>query len=132
MSVNRVTLLGNVGSVDIINNENKIAHVSIATTKKGYTAANGTNIPDRTEWHRVTMFRKLADVAEKYIQKGDKLYIEGELQYGSYEKEGVKHYTTSIVVEKLELLGGQRQNGNNQGGQPPVDFSAEKGDDLPF
>lgn len=105
MSVNKVILLGNVGAIDIVNNENKVANISIATTKKAYTAPNGTNIPERTEWHRVTMFRKLAEIAERYIQKGDKVYIEGELQYGSYEKNGTKHYTTSIVVDKLELLG---------------------------
>lgn len=108
MSLNRVTLLGNVGKdpdVRRLENNACVAQFSLATTKKGYTAKDGQQVPERTEWHSLVAWNKLAEVIEKFVKKGDKLYVEGELRYRSYEDQnGVKRYITEIYVENMEML----------------------------
>ena len=70
-----------------------------------YKRKDGTTVPKRTEWHNVALFNSLADVAEKFVHKGDKLYIEGELRYRSYEDEAkIKRYVTEIYASRMELL----------------------------
>lgn len=108
MSLNRVTLLGNVGKdpdVRRLENNACVAQFSLATTKKGYTTKDGQQVPERTEWHSLVAWNKLAEVIEKFVKKGDKLYVEGELRYRSYEDQnGVKRYITEIYVENMEML----------------------------
>lgn len=108
MSVNKVTLLGNVGKdpeVKYLDSGVALATFSLATTDRAYTMSNGTQVPERTEWHNLVLWRGLAEVAEKFVHKGDKLYVEGKIRTRSYEdKEGVKRYTTEIFVENMEML----------------------------
>ena len=141
MSVNRVTLIGHVGKdpdVKHFDNGTAVASFSLATTEKGYTAQNGTTIPDRTECHNIVCLRGLAKVAEQYVKKGSQLYIEGKIRSRSYDDaSGVKRYITEIYVDNLELLGG-KQNQNSESEQAPVESQhttasiAESDDDLPF
>ena len=78
---------------------------SFATTEKGYTLANGTQVPERTEWHNIVVWRGFADVVEKYVHKGDKLYLEGKVRTRSYDdSRGVKRYTTEVFIEYMEML----------------------------
>ena len=108
MSVNKVILLGNVGrdpEVRYLDNGVAVATFSLATTERGYTLQNGTQVPDRTEWHNVVLWRGLAETAEKYVHKGDKLYIEGKIRTRSYDDQtGAKRYVTGIFADTMEML----------------------------
>ena len=108
MSVNKVILIGNVGKdpdVRYLDNGVAVATFSLATTERGYTLQNGTQVPDRTDWHNVILWRKLAEVVEKYVHKGDKLYIEGRVRYTTYDdKRGVRHNLTEIWADNMEML----------------------------
>jgi single-strand DNA-binding protein len=108
MSVNKVILLGNVGKdpdVKYFDNERAVATFSLATTERGYTLQNGTQVPDRTDWHNIVVSNRLAQVVDKYVHKGDKLYIEGKLRTRSYnDKSGAQRYITEIYVDNLEML----------------------------
>ena len=107
MSLNRVTLLGNVGKdPDVRHLENNcVAQFSLATTKKGYTTKEGQTVPDRTEWHSLVVWNKLAEIVEKFVKKGDKLYVEGELRYRSYDDQnGVKRNIVEIFADNMEML----------------------------
>ena len=102
--------IGNVGQDPEVRlaGETKVATLSLATTERGYKLQNGTEVPDRTEWHNLVVWRGLAEVVEKYVHKGDKLYVEGKMKTRSYDdKNGVKRYVTEIVVDNLEMLGGK-------------------------
>ena len=82
MSLNKVQLIGNVGKdpdVRYLDNGVAVATFPLATTDRAYTLANGTQVPERTEWHNIVLWRGLAETAEKYVHKGDKLYIEGKI-----------------------------------------------------
>lgn len=151
MSVNKVILVGNVGKdpdVRYVDNSVAVATFPLATTERGYTLANGTQVPERTEWHNIVMWRGLAEVCEKYVRKGDKLYLEGKIKTRSYDdQKGVKHYITEIYVDNMEMLT-PKQN-SQQTVAPAVQQEAVKtssassaannssvsednGDDLPF
>ena len=108
MSVNKVILIGNVGKdpdVRYLDNHVCVANLTLATTERGYTAQNGTQVPDRTEWHNLVFWRGLAETVEKYVHKGDKLYIEGNIRNRSYDDQnGVKRYVTEIFVDSMEML----------------------------
>jgi len=122
MSLNRVTLIGNVGKdpeIRYIDTGVCTARLSLATTTPGYTLPGGTQVPERTEWHTVLLWRRLAEVAERYVHKGDKLYIEGELRYRNYtDKKGYTHYLTEIWCNKLELLTPRAASTANPDAQP--------------
>lgn len=113
MSINRITLLGNVGGdpeVRMLDGGVKVATLTLATTERGYTKKDGTVVPERTEWHNIVLWRGLAEIAEKYIRKGTKLYIEGPLRTRSYEdRNGIKKYVAEVYADNLELLGSQQQ-----------------------
>lgn len=113
MSINRITLLGNVGGdpdVRVLDGDVKVASFTLATTERSYTKRDGTVMPERTEWHNIVLWRGLADIAEKYIKKGTKLYIEGPLRTRSYEdRNGVKQRIAEVYADNLELLGSQPQ-----------------------
>ena len=108
MSVNKVILLGNVGKepeVRHLDSGVATATFSLATTERAYTASNGTQVPERTEWHNIVAWRGLAEAVEKYVHKGDKLYVEGKIRTRSYEDQnGVKRYVTEIFVDNFDML----------------------------
>ena len=108
MSVNKVILLGNVGKdpeVRYFDNGGAVANFSLATSERGYTAANGTQVPDRTEWHNIVLWRGLAEIAEKYVKKGSKIYVEGKIRTRSYDDAaGNKRYITEVWGDNMELL----------------------------
>lgn len=140
MSVNKVILIGNVGKdpdVRYLDSGVAVATFSLATTERGYTLQNGTQVPDRTEWHNIVLWRGLAQTAEKYVHKGDKLYIEGKIRSRSYDDQnGVKRSIVEIFADNMEML---TPRGTSQPQvaapvqqpvqQPVADNSA---DDLPF
>jgi len=120
MSVNKAFILGRVGKdpqVSHINDTKKVSF-SMATTDRGYTKQDGTQVPDRTEWHNIVAWRNLADVCEKYVHKGDLLYIEGKITNRSWEKDGQTRYITEIVAEVVELFP-KSQNGAQTPQQAP-------------
>lgn len=106
--MNKVMLIGNVGKepeVRYVDQGVAVARITLATTERGYTLQNGTQVPDRTDWHNVILWRKLAEIVEKYVHKGDKLYIEGRVRYTTYDdKRGVRHNLTEIWAENMEML----------------------------
>lgn len=106
--MNKVMLIGNVGTdpdVHYYDADQAVAQLRIATTEKGYSLPNGTQIPDRTDWHNLVFYRRLAKVVEQYVRKGDKLYVEGRLKYRVYnDAKGQRQYATEIVVDSMEML----------------------------
>lgn len=106
MSVNKAFILGRVGKdPEIIHvNDVKKAAFTMATTDRGYTKQDGTQVPDRTEWHNIVSWRNLAEICEKYVHKGDLLYIEGKLTTRSWDKDGQRHYITEVTAEVVELF----------------------------
>lgn len=121
MSVNKVILIGNVGKdpeVRYLDSGVAVATLPLATTERGYTLQNGTQVPERTDWHNLVLWRGLAEIAEKYVHKGDKLYIEGKIKTRSYDDQaGVKRYVTEIFVDNMEMLS---PKGTNAATQQPV------------
>ena len=140
MSVNKVILIGNVGKdpdVRYLDNGVAVATFSLATTERGYTLQNGTQVPDRTEWHNIVLWRGLAQTAEKYVHKGDKLYIEGKIKSRSYDDQnGIKRTIVEIFADNMEMLTPrgasqpQAQAAAPQPVQQPVVNDATE--DLPF
>lgn len=107
MALNKAELIGHVGQdpeVRYLPDGTPTATVSIATTSRWKDSASGES-KEKTEWHRVVFFRKLAEIVAEYIKKGSHVYVEGRLQTRQWEdKQGVKHYTTEIVANTLEML----------------------------
>jgi len=146
MSVNKVILIGNVGQDPEVRHLDKdvtVANFSLATSES-YTAKNGEKVTT-TEWHNIVVWRGLAKVVEQYVNKGDKLYIEGRIRTRSWDdKDGNKRYTTEIYADNLEML--TPKGNSNSGGTPQAsapakqpaesvnepDFSPSEEDDLPF
>ena len=112
MSVNRVILVGNVGQdprVKYFDTGSAVATFPLATTDRGYTLANGTQIPERTEWHNIVASNRLAEIVDKYVHKGDKLYLEGKIRTRSYsDQSGAMRYITEIYVDNMEMLSPKR------------------------
>ena len=108
MSLNKVQLIGNVGrdpEVRYLDSGVAVATFPLATTDRAYTLTNGTRVPERTEWHNIVLWRGLAETAEKYVHKGDKLYIEGKIRSRSYDDQnGVKRYVVEIFGDNMEML----------------------------
>ena len=111
--MNKVMLIGNVGrdpEVKYVDAGVCVASVRLATTERGYTLQNGTEVPERTEWHNVVLWRKLAEVVEKYVHKGDKLFIEGQIHTRTYDDQnGIRRTVTEIWAESLEMLSPKTQ-----------------------
>lgn len=105
-------LIGNVGSEPVVKYLETgvcVAQISLATTEKGYTLQNGTQVPDRTEWHSVIFWRRQAEIVEKYVHKGDKLFVEGKIQSRDWtDKQGASHRKVAIMADNLELLSSPR------------------------
>lgn len=137
MSLNKVMLIGNVGKdpdVKYRDNGYCVANVTLATTDRARTLQNGTQVPERTEWHNLVFWRGLAETVEKYVHKGDKLYIEGSLHSHSYDDQnGVKRYVTEIYVDNMEMLsprGTARQEQQPAPGEQSV--QPANSDGMPF
>jgi len=143
--VNKVILVGRLGKdpeVRTLDNGAKVASFSLATSES-YNDKNTGERKEVTEWHNITMWRALAELAEKYLTKGSQVYLEGKLQTRSYEKEGSTRYSTDVVVNQMQFLGGKNEGGASQQGQAtsaPVSQAApamaastdDAKDDLPF
>lgn len=115
--MNKVMLIGNVGAepeIRYFEQDQSVATLRLATTEKGYTLQNGTRVPDRTDWHNLVFYRRLAKVVELYVHKGDKLYVDGRLQYRQYDdKRGIQRLATEIIVDNMEMLTPRAANQNN-------------------
>nr|WP_289621134.1 single-stranded DNA-binding protein [Bacteroides intestinalis]DAY76952.1 MAG TPA: Single strand binding protein [Caudoviricetes sp.] len=111
--MNRITLIGNVGKepeIRTLENGVKVAVFTLATKDRAFTLPDGTQVPERTEWHNLVLRKGYAETAENYIHKGDKLYVEGKSRTRSYEgKKGEKHYITEVHVEGIEMLTPKQQ-----------------------
>ncbi|MGO4004768.1 MULTISPECIES: single-stranded DNA-binding protein [Pseudomonas] len=119
--VNKVILVGTCGQdpeVRYLPNGNAVTNLSLATSEQWTDKQTGQKV-EKTEWHRVSMFGKVAEIAGEYLRKGSQVYIEGKLQTREWEKDGIKRYTTEIVVDMqgtMQLLGGRPQGDQQQGG----------------
>lgn len=120
--LNKVQLIGHLGKdpeVRTLDGGAKVCQLTLATTEKGYTLKNGTQVPDRTEWHNIVMWKGLAEVAEKYLRKGDRIYVEGKIRTRSYEdNRQVKRYITEIFVDNMEMLVVKQQQPSPQQPMP--------------
>ena len=101
-------LIGNVGKepeVKYVDAGVCVASVLLATTERAYKLKDGTEVPERTEWHNIILWRGLAEVVEKYVHKGDKLFIEGQIRTRSYDdRNGMKRYVTEMWADSMEML----------------------------
>lgn len=113
-SLNQAILIGHVGKdpdVRTLDGGIKVATFSLATSTGGYKKQDGTDVPEKTQWHNIVCWRGLADVCEKFVRKGDRLTILGTISYREYEKDGQKRYDTDIIAYDL-LLSGRSDNPN--------------------
>ena len=147
--VNKVILLGRLGKdpeVKYLESGVAVANFSIATSEV-YKDRNTEERKESTEWHNVVLWRGLAEVAEKYLKKGDQIYVEGKLKTRSWEKDGVTRYSTEIVGDNMNMLGGKQreeQPASASETNPQKDSAEQKegsgddasgddaSDDLPF
>jgi single-strand DNA-binding protein len=133
--VNKVILVGNLGAdpeMRYTTDGTAVCRLRVATSRR-YTDKQG-NRQEETAWHRVDAWGKLAEICGQYLSKGRQVYIEGRLKYGSYEKDGVKHYTTDIVAENMQMLGTGGGRGEEREPEPPFEPPAGgvPEDDIPF
>ncbi len=122
-SINKVILVGNVGrdpDVQTTAAGTKVVHMSLATSRR---IPRDSGYEDRTDWHRLTLWNRLAELAEEYVRKGDRLYIEGRMEYASYEKNGVTIPTAEVQVRELVMLG--TPNGHGAGALAAVGAEEE-------
>ncbi|HLU61741.1 MAG TPA: single-stranded DNA-binding protein [Gammaproteobacteria bacterium] len=147
--INKVILVGNLGAdpeVRYSANGTAVTKIRVATSEQWKDKQTG-EMQERTEWHRITFFGRLAEIAGEYLKKGSQVYIEGKLQTSTYEKEGQTHYSTDIIANEMQMLGSRGGSGggdfggggNFGGGSRPsnqgqsqqkadIDFD----DDIPF
>lgn len=133
--VNKVFLVGNLGSdpeMRYTASGTAVCKFSLATSRR-FTGKDGQK-QEKTEWHRIVAWGKLGEICGQYLAKGKQVVIEGRIDYGSYEKDGVKHYTTDIVAENMQMLGSVGQGTRAQ--EPEPGFGPPEGgvpdDDIPF
>ena len=116
MSINKVILIGNVGKdpdIRYLENQMRVATMSLATTERGYNLANGTQVPDRTEWHTIVAWGKLAEYCEHYIRKGTQLYVEGKIRSRVYDdKSGIRRYIYEIYADSIQILSRSERTNN--------------------
>lgn len=124
--MNKVILRGNVGQdpkITTFEQGGKVAQFTLATTEKGFKTKDGKDIPEETTWHNIVVKRTgLAGVCEQFVKKGTPLLIEGKIKTRSYELDGMTRFITEIVVDEMEMLGGQKKES----------APAPEPDDLPF
>ena len=117
--INKVILVGNLGNdpeTRFMPNGNPVTNISIATSESWKDKQSGQQ-QERTEWHRIVFFNRLAEIAGEYLKKGSKVYIEGALRTRQWDKEGQKHYSTEIIANEMQMLDG-RNDGGMGGGLP--------------
>lgn len=118
-------LIGNVGKEPVVryyDHDQAVATFTLATTERGYALPNGTQVPDRTDWHNIVLYRGLAKIVERYVHKGDKLYVEGRIHYRTYDdQKGIRHYVTEVYADSMELLSPKPSSNMEKGqGTQPV------------
>ena len=134
--VNKVILIGNLGAdpeIKRIPSGATVANVNLATNDS-WTDKSG-NKQERTEWHRLVFWNKLAEIVEQYLKKGSMIYCEGRIQTRQWEKDGAKMYTTEIAVTDMQMLDGRSDGGGGQSEQsraPQQQSAPEFDDDVPF
>ncbi len=138
--VNKVILLGNLGKdpeMRTLDSGVKMARISLATND--YFKNKNGEVIERTEWHSVILWHRRAELAEKYLRRGSPLYVEGRLQYRNWDdKDGIKRYTTEIIADVINLVGGKPSNAAgssppaNDNTTDPKDADIPEEDDLPF
>ncbi len=120
-SVNRAIILGNLGrdpEVRYMPNGDAVANIAVATSFKSKDKTSGEQ-KETTEWHRITFFGRLAEIAGQYLKKGSSVYVEGRLQTRKYtDKDGVEKYATDIIAEQMQMLGGSKEGGESSGQAP--------------
>jgi len=136
--MNKVMLIGNVGNdpeIRYYDADQAVAQFRLATSERSYTLQNGTRVPEHTDWHNIVLWKGLAKIAERYIHKGDKLYIEGRIRYRVYDdQKGVRRYVTEIYGENMEILSSRssavtsEQSASHDGGERQTSGN----DDEPF
>jgi single-strand DNA-binding protein len=138
--INKVILVGNCGGdpeTRYLPSGGAVTNITIATSES-WKDKQGGQQQERTEWHRVVFFNKLAEIAGQYLHKGSKVYIEGSLRTRQWEKDGVKRYTTEIVASQMQMLDSresQSEQGaaqNNASQQPSQGGFDDFDDDIPF
>lgn len=145
MSVNKAILIGNVGRDPDVRYPAQgqiVATFPLATSERGYTRQDGTQVPERTEWHNIVVWGRMAETVEKYVRKGTKLYIEGKIRTRNWEdRNSIKRYVTEIYVDNMEMLGSRPAPAPQQPVQQPQPAqqpqtsqqpAAQQGQDLPF
>jgi single-strand DNA-binding protein len=149
MSLNKVILIGNVGkdpTVKYFDSGNAVANFSVATSERGYTLSNGTEVPERTEWHNVVVSRDRAQFVEKFVKKGSLVYVEGKIRTRNYDDQsGAKRYVTEIYADRIEFYSLSKRPESPEGEAPlaatqpaqlpganPFVEPPEQTDDLPF
>jgi len=139
MGVNKVILVGYVGKdpdVRHLDSGVSVANFSLATSET-YRNKENQKVTN-TEWHNIVVWRRLAEIVEKYVKKGDPLYIEGKIRTRSYDdKDGNKKYITEIFADNMQMLGSKQSNNNDSSSeekQPETDIETppQEEDDLPF
>ena len=141
--INKVMLIGNVGNdpdIRATSSGTQVAKVSLATNRQWKDSSGQQK--EKTEWHRLTFFGRVVDIVEQWVKKGDRLYVEGRLEYSESETDGQKKYWTDIIVAEMVMLGSTgagAQGGGGRGGGFQGDSSpapdrpiSETDDDLPF
>ena len=133
--VNKVILVGNLGAdpeMNATNNGTAVANVSLATSEQ-WNDKTSNERKERTEWHRLVLWDKLAEIAEQYLKKGSQVYVEGKLQTRSWDDpNGQKKWTTEIRVYQMQMLGRREDAQAPTGGAPVPVPDAVNNDDLPF
>lgn len=140
MSVNKIILLGRVGKDPEFKrfDGGSKASFSLATTERGFKTKDGKEYPEKTEWHNIVCWKGLATIVERYVKKGDLIYIEGKITTRSWESDGKKHYMTEIVADNIELLGSKSEKTEKDPfEEPPMGEKVGRGGindngDLPF
>ena len=136
MSLNKVTLIGRLGQEPTIRympNGEAVCNFSIATSET-WNDRNGQRV-ERTEWHNITMYRKLAEIAGKYLTKGSQVYLEGKIQSRKYQgKDGIERTAYEIIANEMKMLGGNSQAAQEQPKYPqaPAAPVEDMADDVPF
>jgi len=132
--MNRVMLIGNLGQdpeIRYLPSGTAMAKFSLATDR--WKRKGEEQPPD---WHRITVWSRLAEICAQYLTKGKQVMIEGRIEYGSYDKDGVKHYTTDIIAENMEMLGRQSESESREPSRPVEVQEGGAGilpvDDIPF
>jgi len=112
MAINKVILLGRVGKdpeIQQFDGGNK-ASFSVATTERAFTTRDGKEIPEKTEWHNIVCWKGLSTIVERFVKKGDLIYLEGKITTRSWDSDNGKKYITEIVADNIELLGNKTES----------------------